>query len=1051
MNELDELIKDRKEKKRLMKKDGDNSHELLAALYGSPTHFITELLQNAEDEGAKIVSFELTENELIFSHDAPKLFDFSDIRAISNFGDNQEKKDKPNAIGRFGIGFKSVYSITDTPRIISSDFDITIIDYNIPERTNGHLPEYFQGTKIILPFKKESGKKARTIEIISKELSDLNLNYLLFLSNIGMISWTTPQGSGVYERLSNRKDKRFISLKSSNKEIQYFLLEKSVQIDSKNLNIKLAFQLDETTKRRIVPCDKSPLFVFFPTEIETNLKFLVHAPFYTTPARESIQDNDSLINIESDHRNEELKKELGKLISYSLSVFKKLKLLNVDLLNVLPIDKNLCYRSEIYKELYNSVKAELCSPNQLLPNSNGGYSSVNELLLLGSSDLADLLTPKQAKKLFGRSSWVSNKITNDKTKLLRDYLYYDLQIPEYDLTGFATKIDNAFMTEQPDKWLIQFYKVINKAPALWRVGSKPSSNGILRSKPIIRVESNNGIKQVIPFKPNGKPNVFLPTKEQSKYATVKNNIVKNKDARKFLEDLGLTSPDLFAEINEFILPKLREGNTYPEYFYDIKKLLEAFQSQNHEKRKRLIQDLKECAFILGYNPVTGETKLLKYNCLYFSNELLNIYFDNNTEVFYVAEEQYSLNPIEHSQLISLLKEIGVKSTLRRIDFDPKLSWQEKSNLRNGSSYSTEYFCTDYKLDGLHEFFSGEISIENSVALWKLLAQCIIEIHPYNQRKFFLGEYAFKFYSDYTKNFDAHFLKQLKNSDWLIVDNEKYKPNDISYSSLPEIYKENGSDIRLLAEILNFKPDEIKVIEEKTGGKFLTKEQAKEWEEFQRLKAEQSNNTKDNQQNQEQDDEGFVPDMKPGEVELNSKELEETDTSIEFNSNQGNTNTGVNDENEENNENNAPKNQDKNDEKPKPSQKLLNDIGAWGQDYVFRDLVKEFGTDADTEIIDLNTKGINGIGADFKVVRGSEIIRIIEVKSTTEKFGQPLSISGTQWEVARNFFKLNEGDKYWIYCVFNTGKEDAEIFKIKNPIQKWKEGKLLAHPVNFVVK
>ncbi|MCK9641318.1 MAG: hypothetical protein M0R39_15545 [Prolixibacteraceae bacterium] len=92
MNELDELIKDRKEKVRLMKKDGDNSHKLLAALYGSPTHFITELLQNAEDEGAKIVSFELTENELIFSHDAPKLFDFSDIRAISNFGDNQEKK-----------------------------------------------------------------------------------------------------------------------------------------------------------------------------------------------------------------------------------------------------------------------------------------------------------------------------------------------------------------------------------------------------------------------------------------------------------------------------------------------------------------------------------------------------------------------------------------------------------------------------------------------------------------------------------------------------------------------------------------------------------------------------------------------------------------------------------------------------------------------------------------------------------------------------------------------------------------------------------------------
>lgn len=136
MNELDELIKDRQEKVRLMKKDGDNSHKLLADLYGSPTHFITELLQNAEDEGAKNVSFKLIGNDLIFSHDAKKLFDFSDIRAISNFGDNQEKKEKPNAIGRFGIGFKSVYSITDNPRIVSANFDITIRDYNISENKN---------------------------------------------------------------------------------------------------------------------------------------------------------------------------------------------------------------------------------------------------------------------------------------------------------------------------------------------------------------------------------------------------------------------------------------------------------------------------------------------------------------------------------------------------------------------------------------------------------------------------------------------------------------------------------------------------------------------------------------------------------------------------------------------------------------------------------------------------------------------------------------------------------------------------------------------------
>lgn len=1031
-----------------MKLDGDNSHKLLADLYGSPTHFITELLQNAEDEGAKNVSFELTDNELIFSHDAPKLFDFSDIRAISNFGDNQEKKEKPNAIGRFGIGFKSVYSITDTPRIVSADFDITIKDYNVPEKTNGQNTEYFSGTKIILPFKADEDKKGKAIELISKELSDLNLNYLLFLSNIQKIEWQTPQYSGLYERVINGKDKQFITLKSSNKNINYFLLEQNISIENKSLSIKLAFQLDEENKKKIVPCDKSPLFVFFPTKIETNLKFLVHAPFYTTPARENIQESDNLINIEADHRNEELKKELGKLLASSLILFKRLKLLNVELLNVLPIEKSLCLRSDIYKALYDAVKTTLVSQIQLLPNANGGFSSSNELMLLGSADLANLLTPKQAKQLFGRSFWVSKKITNDKTKALRDYLYYDLQIPEYDLTGFANKIDTYFMAEQPDKWLIQFYNVIYKAPALWRLGSKTS---ILRSKPIIRVESNNETKQVIPFQASGKPNVFLPTKEHSKYLTVKNNIAKNKEARKFLEDLGLTTPDLFAEINEFVLPKLKEENTYPEYFQDIKKILDAFQSQNQEKRKRLIQDLKDCPFILAYNPTTGETKHLKYSSIYFSNELLNTYFENSTEVFYVAEEQYSLNQTGHTLLVNLLTEIGVKSTLWRVEFDPKFDWQEKSKLRNGNSCTYDIHCKDFKLDGIDEFLNSEITLQKSVALWKLLVNAIFKIeNSYHQRKFFQGEYCYKFYSEYTINFDAYFLKKLKNSEWLIIDDTKYKPNDISYTSLPEIYKENGGELHLLAEVLGFKPDEIKAIEEKTGGKFLSKEEAKEWEEFQKLKSEQSNNTKDDTQ-QQIEEEKFEPDLKPTEVEIKSRELETADINIAFNTNQGNITLDRTEQDINDNYNNTSDGQTTKEEKPTVSQNVLNDIGAWGQDYAFRDLSNEFSENEDTEIVDLNTKGLKGVGADFKVIKGDEIIRIIEVKSTTEKFGQTLSISGTQWEVARNYFKLNDGDKYWIYCVFNAGKENAEIVKIKNPIQKWKEGKLLAHPINFVIK
>lgn len=122
MSNLSDLTDKREKLSELLRQNNDNAHEILAEkLYNKPTKFIPELLQNAEDEGAENIEFHLKEDKLIFSHDAERLFDFKDIRSISNFGDNQEKKEKPNAIGRFGIGFKSVYSITSTPRIISGD------------------------------------------------------------------------------------------------------------------------------------------------------------------------------------------------------------------------------------------------------------------------------------------------------------------------------------------------------------------------------------------------------------------------------------------------------------------------------------------------------------------------------------------------------------------------------------------------------------------------------------------------------------------------------------------------------------------------------------------------------------------------------------------------------------------------------------------------------------------------------------------------------------------------------------------------------------------
>ena len=99
--------------------------KLLVDRYDDRTHFIFELLQNAEDALARragsqrqrSVTFKLTTNVLRVSHFGQP-FDESDVRGVCGIGESTKDL---TAIGRFGIGFKSVYAFTDRPEIHSGD------------------------------------------------------------------------------------------------------------------------------------------------------------------------------------------------------------------------------------------------------------------------------------------------------------------------------------------------------------------------------------------------------------------------------------------------------------------------------------------------------------------------------------------------------------------------------------------------------------------------------------------------------------------------------------------------------------------------------------------------------------------------------------------------------------------------------------------------------------------------------------------------------------------------------------------------------------------
>ena len=181
---ISKLYNKRKKLVEHMKENNYNASEIIANLYSDVSHFIYELLQNAEDSEATFINFELKEDSLIITHNG-KLFNYNDVDAITTIGFST-KKDDLNKIGKFGAGFKSVFAITNTPRIYSGDVSFEIKDYIVPETISKiELEENL--TAIELLFNSQKINSERAHQVISDKLLKLESESLLFLKNIQKI------------------------------------------------------------------------------------------------------------------------------------------------------------------------------------------------------------------------------------------------------------------------------------------------------------------------------------------------------------------------------------------------------------------------------------------------------------------------------------------------------------------------------------------------------------------------------------------------------------------------------------------------------------------------------------------------------------------------------------------------------------------------------------------------------------------------------------------------------------------------------------------------
>jgi hypothetical protein len=154
------------------------------SLYGEKVHYALELIQNAEDAESTSITFIFEKNRVIVINDG-EVFTPDDVEAICSVEPGRKK----NKIGFFGVGFKSVFNITNTPQVISFDFNFQIENYICPKPVNqldDELKGYYSRDKgSIFIFPQSEGLP--TIEELIQNFKEIDDKILLFLNSLQVL------------------------------------------------------------------------------------------------------------------------------------------------------------------------------------------------------------------------------------------------------------------------------------------------------------------------------------------------------------------------------------------------------------------------------------------------------------------------------------------------------------------------------------------------------------------------------------------------------------------------------------------------------------------------------------------------------------------------------------------------------------------------------------------------------------------------------------------------------------------------------------------------
>jgi len=794
-------------------------------LYTDKAHFVYELLQNAEDCKATKVNFTMFPDRLEVLHNGEPFTqdNLTSIRSVAK----TTKVEEVNAIGKFGVGFKSVFGICKTVILIcepnhykvqksdylhSFAYKIENFRYLSQLEKSGtldiNLPNEYT-TKYIFPFCVDedfSGYKTMETlhESLSKRLRKLGTSVLLFMKNIEEISYSVGgirdewdcKGSYLLEKNKIGENSFKITGIGENDtdDISYLMYSRSTRYN-KDVNIAFACEWNKNDIPDFSAAPEKHICVYFPTDTPSNVNFVVQAPYGTTPNRGGIPDT---------NENIYLNNELAALLRDAILDIRDRKWLTLKFLNFLPLNRDKDYG---LLQILHDKMVKLINEERLLHTTNErDYVSKENAYIVRGKEIADLFSDEKLCVLVGNQNaqWLPTYFTDKAIELaeLHSILTKQFSVREIEASNLPALLrENAeFLKRVDNEWLVTFYKYLLE-----------NQRGMLGAKqefatvPIIKTKSGEFVEAYAYDKSTRiwKPEVFIFPKNANKvikgFNFVDEFVVEH--CREFLNKMEISEPDEY----NYIIAELK--NKYDDEVISdedgVSQLKRAIKCLREEKYQNAIEEFNnrlflKCVSINGnWNWATCVLKkLYRKNDRRTGVSIIEYFSGTKCEIGVIDEEFYIQNGITPEDL-NMLNKLGIKDTVINFGGD---SWDDGAQCWNYGDFK-RWLNFDYLEDVLNCINSGDKNKS------KLLFIMLKKVEDYLKGIYLRGAYRRDRYSG-----ESVIVERIKDKKWLYHNaGNLVRSCDITRNELDVNLYGDVDRYSKLYDILEFKKDNTDVV------------------------------------------------------------------------------------------------------------------------------------------------------------------------------------------------------------------------------------------------